>query len=305
MNAGDDTAGGFRSGYVALVGRPNVGKSTLLNRLLGQKISITSSKPQTTRHRILGIKTRPGEWQIVYVDTPGLHKRGSSALNRYLNRAAAAILNDVDVIVFLVEALRWTEEDEMVLERLASVRAPVILLVNKVDKVKDKRQLLPFLDEMRHRREFAAIVPGSARQGKNLKALEQEIISRLPEGPALFPEDMITDRSQRFLAAEIIREKLMRMLGQEVPYHLTVEIERYEETPGLVRIGAVIWVMRPNQKAIVIGKGGQRLKEVGIQARRELEVATGKKVHLELWVKVKEGWADDERALRSLGYADE
>jgi GTP-binding protein Era len=294
----------FKTGFVALVGRPNVGKSTLLNHLLGQKISITSRKPQTTRHRILGVKTEP-RWQIVYVDTPGIHDDQRDAMHRYLSKAASGALADVDVIVFVIEALNWRKEDDVVLARLKDSTAPVLLLINKIDKIKDKSRLLPFITEVQDKGEFKQVIPVSALKGENLTALEAELVKLIPESPALFPEEQVTDRSLRFLVAEIIREKLMRQLGQELPYSLAVEIERYEEKPNILHIGAVIWVSRTNQKAIVIGKGGQRIKEIGTQARTDIEKTVDKKVHLELWVKVKEGWADDERALRSLGYSDE
>lgn len=293
----------FRSGYIGLIGRPNVGKSTLLNHLLGQKLSITSRKPQTTRHTILGIKTT-ADTQFVYVDTPGLHQ-ARGAMNRYMLRSATRVLGDVDLVVFVVDALRWTEEDELVLDYLRQVRVPVLAAVNKVDRVADKAQLLPYLAELGTRREFAAIVPISALRNTGLDTLEAEIAARLPVGELLFPEDQITERSTRFLAAEIVREKLMRQLGQELPYAVTVEIESFEETRTLDRIGAVIWVERDNQKAIVIGSGGARLKAIGRDAREDLERLLDKKVFLQLWVKVKQGWSDDERALRSLGYGDE
>ncbi len=292
-----------RAGYVALLGRPNVGKSTLLNRLIGQKISITASKPQTTRHVILGIQTLP-DTQIVYVDTPGLHRQTRRAMNRYLNRAAASVLAYVDVGVFLIEALRWTEEDEDVLQRLAEFPGPVVLVVNKVDRIADKARLLPFLQEVAGKRSFAEVVPLSALKGDNVAALERVIVQRLPAGEFLFPEDQITTASERFLAAELIREKLTRLLREELPYALTVEIERFVEEGRLVRINAVIWVERETQKRIVIGEGGAALREVGRQAREDMERLFDRKVFLETWVKVREGWSDDERALRSLGYAD-
>lgn len=290
----------FHCGFVALVGRPNVGKSTLLNRLIGQKISITSRKPQTTRHRILGIRTLP-QAQIVYVDTPGIHKPGRKALNRAINRAALDALPDVDVIVMVVEAGRWTEEDELVLERLKAAGQPVIVAVNKIDRLRDRRELLPWLQELAGRHDFAALVPLAALRGENLAALEQEVVARLPASGPCFPEDQITDRSERFLAAELIREKLFRHLGQELPYGLTVEIERFEEEGNLVRINGLIWVERDSHKRIVIGRQGQMLKKVGREAREDMERLFDRKVFLDLWVKVKEGWADDERALRSLG----
>lgn len=292
-----------RAGYAALLGRPNVGKSTLLNRLIGQKLSITAPKPQTTRHLILGIQTLP-EAQIVYVDTPGLHRQGRRAMNRYLNRAAASVLGYVDVVVFLVEALRWTDEDEDVLSRLVDFQGPVALAVNKVDRISDKTRLLPFLQEIAGKRNFVEVAPLSALEGDNVPALERIIARLLPEREFLFPEDQITTASERFLAAELIREKLTRLLREELPYALTVEIERFVEEDRLVRIHAVIWVERETQKGIVIGEKGRTLREVGRQAREDMERLLGRKVFLETWVKVREGWSDDERALRSLGYAD-
>ncbi len=292
-----------RAGYAALLGRPNVGKSTLLNRLIGQKLSITAPKPQTTRHVILGIQTLP-EAQIVYVDTPGLHRPSRRALSRYLNRAAASVLSYVDVVVLLIEALRWTGEDENVLERLADFPGPVVLAVNKVDRIADKSRLLPFLREMAGKRDFAEVVPLAALKGDNVAALERVIVRWLPVGEFLFPEDQITTASERFLVAELVREKLTRLLREELPYALTVEIERFVEEGRLTRVNAVIWVERETQKGIVIGEGGATLREVGRQARVDMERLLGRKVFLETWVKVREGWSDDERALHSLGYAD-
>ncbi len=295
----------FRCGHVAIVGRPNVGKSTLLNHILGQKISITSSKPQTTRHRILGIKSGAGA-QVIYVDTPGIHEQAKRAMNRYMNRVATATLQDVDLIIFMVEALRWTAEDEAVLERLRETSIPVIALVNKVDKVADKGKLLPFLRELAQKDSFAEVIPISATRRPDTARVEQAVERMIPEQPPLYPEDQLTDRSERFLAAEIIREKLMRRLGQELPYVLTVEIEKFAcDEGGLTEIAAVIWVERSSHKGIVIGKGGRQLKRVGELARKEMEQLFGSRVFLQLWVKVKEGWSDDERALRSLGYGDE
>jgi len=292
-----------RAGYAALLGRPNVGKSTLLNRLIGQKLSITAPKPQTTRHVILGIQTLP-EAQIVYVDTPGMHRQTRRAMNRYLNRAAAGVLNYVNVAVFLVEALRWVEEDDEALARLADFPGPVVLAVNKVDRVADKTRLLPFLRESAGKRDFAEVVPVAALGGDNVAALERAIIGLLPAGDLLFPEDQITTASERFLVAELIREKLTRLLREELPYALTVEIERFAEEGRLVRINAVVWVERASQKGIVIGERGATLREAGRQAREDMERLLGRKVFLQTWVKVREGWSDDERALRSLGYAD-
>lgn len=294
----------FRCGYVALVGRPNVGKSTLLNRLLGQKLSITSRRPQTTRHRIIGVKSRD-DAQILYVDTPGLHQNQKRAINRYMNRTADSVIQDVDVIVFLVETTRWTDEDDWVLGRLKASKAPIILAVNKIDRLKDKTRLLEFLAVLSEKHDFAHLVPISARNGRNTGVLEDNIRALLPAAPAVYPADQLTDRNARFLAAELVREKLFRRLGQELPYGLTVEIERFREQGERTDIHALIWVETGNQKAIVIGKGGALLKAVGIEARRDMESLFGGKVNLKLWVKVKKGWADDERALLSLGYNDD
>lgn len=288
-------------GYVALVGRPNVGKSTLLNRILGMKISIVSRKPQTTRHRILGVNTTEAA-QIIYVDTPGIHGRADKALNRYLNRAAGTALADVDVIAFVVDCGKWTDDDQLVLDKVKASGKPVILVVNKIDRLHDKGALLPVLDDLAGRMEFKAVIPLSARRGFNVEALEKEIAGLLPKGPAYFPEEQVTDRSQQFLVAELVREQLMDALGQEVPYSATVEVEEFTVEQGLTRIGALIWVERPSQKAIIIGRGGERLKQIGQRARREIETLVGQKVYLRLWVKVRQGWADDERALRSLGF---
>ncbi len=289
-----------RCGFVTLVGRPNVGKSTLVNALVGRKVSIVTSRPQTTRHRVLGVRTI-GPAQAIYVDTPGLHTRAKRAINRLMNRAALAALEDVDVVVLVVEALRWTDGDDHVLRHLEGVRAPVIAAVNKIDRVKDKKLLLPYLEALARRRDFAEIVPVSALKGSQLDALERCVLERLPPGPHLFPPDMVTDRDERFLAAELVREKLMSLLGQELPYALAVEIETFEREGGLLRIGAVIWVERESQKPIVIGREGRVLKEAGTRARREMELLFGEKVFLQLWVRVREGWSDSRRALRELG----
>jgi GTP-binding protein Era len=294
----------FRCGYVALIGRPNVGKSTLLNRILGQKISITSRRPQTTRHRVLGIKTEDSV-QAIYVDTPGIHAFNGRAMNRHMNRAASRALQDVDVVVFLVEGVRWMADDELVLEKLQDLECPVILAVNKVDLLDSKELLLPGLQALSEKRAFHQIIPISARKGDNIPALESCITSLLPLAPPMFPEDQVTDRSVRFLSAELVREKLFRMLGKELPYGLTVEIEQFRSESNITHIHALIWVERKSQKFIVIGKQGRVLKEAGQQARRDIEELVGKQVNLKLWVKVKEGWADDERALQSLGYNDE
>jgi GTP-binding protein Era len=294
----------FRCGFIALVGRPNVGKSTLLNRLIGQKISITSRRPQTTRHRIIGIKTLPSA-QLIYVDTPGLHRYSGRAMNRHMNRTATLALQDVDVVVFLVEGLRWTPDDELVLSELERLDCPVILAVNKVDLIADKETLLPGLQALSRKRLFTDVIPLSARKGDNVERLETCVKALLPFGEPFFPEDQVTDRSERFLVAERIREKLFRKLARELPYGLSVEVEHFRRERHCVHIHALIWVERQSQKTIVIGKQGAVLREVGQQARLEIEKMLESKVNLKLWVKVKEGWADDERALKSLGYADD
>jgi GTP-binding protein Era len=290
-------------GFVALIGRPNVGKSTLMNHLLKQKISITSRKPQTTRHRILGINTTEAG-QAIYMDTPGMHKNEKKALNRYLNRTAETTLLGVDVIVWLIDGLSWHEYDEVIFKKLEQAGLPVILAVNKVDKVKDKDAILKFFAEARHRFPFEHLIPISALKKTNLEQLESLIFELLPEGGLIYPEDQITDRPERFLGAEIIREKLTRRLGDELPYELTVEIERYEEKLDITKIYAIIWVERLSQKNIVIGKQGEMLKKVGTDARHDIEKLIGQKVYLQLWVKVKKGWSDNERALQSLGFSD-
>lgn len=294
----------YRCGYVALVGRPNVGKSTLLNRLIGQKLSITSRRPQTTRHRILGIKTLPAA-QLIYVDTPGLHDYSGRAMNRLMNRTAIQALQEVDVVVFLVEGLRWMPDDDLVLSALERVDCPVILAVNKVDLIADKQTLLPGLQALFRKRGFAHIIPLSARKGDNVAELEACVEALLPSGSPFFPEEQVTDRSERFLVAERIREKLFRKLARELPYGLSVEVERFRRERHSIHIHALIWVERASQKAIVIGERGAVLREVGRQARAEIEKMLDSRVNLKLWVKVKEGWADDERALKSLGYIDE
>ncbi len=290
-------------GYVALIGRPNVGKSTLLNRILGQKISITSRRPQTTRHRVLGIKT-DAPVQTIYIDTPGIHAYSGRAMNRHMNRAASSALQDVDVVVFLVEGLRWLPDDELVLEKLRDLQCPVILAVNKIDLLDSKEALLPVLHALSEKHAFRQIIPVSAQKGDNIAVLEAAIAALLPVAPMMFPQDQVTDRPVRFLAAELVREKLFRMLGKELPYGLTVEVEQFRSEANITHIHALIWVERKSQKNIVIGRQGRVLKEVGQQARRDIEAMIDKKVNLKLWVKVKEGWADDERALQSLGYND-
>ena len=292
-----------RCGYVAIVGRPNVGKSTLLNHILGQKLAITSRKPQTTRHNMLGIKTE-GDIQAVYVDTPGLHKHNDKALNRYMNRSASTALKDVDVVVFVVDRMRWTDEDQLVLEKVQHVKCPILLAVNKADRLEDKSELLPHLNWLAEQLPQAEIVPISALQGQNLDTLEKLVGERLPESEHFYPEDQITDRSSRFLAAELIREKIMRQLGAELPYQITVEIEEFKQEGRILHIHGLILVERDGQKKIIIGDKGERIKRIGQEARKDMETMFDSKVMLNLWVKVKGGWSDDERALRSLGYLD-
>lgn len=293
-----------RVGYVAIVGRPNVGKSTLLNHILGQKISITSRKPQTTRHRIMGIKTE-GTSQALFVDTPGIHQDAPKAINRYMNRAATSSMVDVDLVLFVVDGLKWTDNDMHVLTSLKNSHSSVILVVNKIDRVEDKERLLSHLQFLAEQFEFKEIFPISAIKGENLDALEEKIMTFLPEGKPFYDEDQITDRSERFMVAELIREKIMRQLGDELPYEMTVELEEFLCEPGLITISAAILVERDSQKSIVIGKQGQRIKKIGTDARLDMEDLLESKVMLNLWVKVKSGWSDDERALRSLGYKDE
>jgi GTP-binding protein Era len=295
--------GKFRCGYVSIVGRPNVGKSTLMNRILGQKLSIVTAKPQTTRQRISGIKTTE-KGQIVYIDTPGIHLAASRALNRYMNRIARASFHDVDLVLFLIEADRWTKEDEHVARALSSVNVPVYLVVNKIDRVPDKPQLLDFLHKEVKTDRFKQVFLLSALKGNGVEDLEEKVLRSLPFSRPFYDEELFTDRSERFLAAELIREQLMLRLHQELPYALTVEIEQFKREKGLVRIGAIIWVEREGQKHIVIGKGGSVLKQVGTQARHALEELLGEKVFLQLWAKVSRDWSDNERALKQFGYDD-
>ncbi len=301
----DSPQGNTRCGLVAIVGRPNVGKSTLLNRLLGQKVSITSRKPQTTRHRILGIDT-DGDCQTVYVDTPGLHSEEKRAINRLMNRAAASSLGEVSLILFVVEGTRWNNDDDMVLTKVKQSGLPCILVVNKQDKVPNPDDLIAHLQVLQQKHYFEEIIPLSAKQTKQVDRLRELVRKRQPESEFYFPEDYITDRSSRFMAAEIIREKLMRFTGDELPYSTTVEIEQFKLADnGVYRINGLILVERETQKRMVIGKGGKHLKTIGEQARLDMERLFDNKVFLELWVKVKSGWADDERALRSLGYGED
>lgn len=301
-----------RAGHVAVLGRPNVGKSTLINALVGTKVSIVSPRPQTTRHRMLGIATFP-EGQLVLVDTPGIHadkgKATASAMHRMMNRAARGALEGVDAALLVVRAGQWSDEDTLAYQALSGAGVPTVLVVNQVDRFPDKAALLPFLATVAEGRDFAAIVPLSALKRSGLPSLVKAVLPLLPAQDNLYDEDEITDRSQRFLAGELVREQLMRQLGAELPYATTVEIERFEEEPSpkagaMYRIGAVIWVERDGQKAIVIGKGGARLREIGTKARQQMERMFGAKVFLETWVRVREGWSDDEAALKAFGYSD-
>ncbi len=290
-----------QSGYVAIVGRPNVGKSTLMNQILGQKLSITSRKPQTTRHQIMGIKTE-NNVQAIYVDTPGLHQKQPKAINRFMNKSAMAAYKDVDVIIMLVDRLKWTEDDENVLSKLKQTSIPIILAVNKIDSLEDKQQLLPALSGLQKRHKFAEIIPISAKSGHNLQQLEALLIQFLPICDFHYDADTFTNRSARFLAAELIREKIMRQLGDELPYAMTVEIEQFKDKPKLIEIHALIYVERDSQKSIVIGERGARLKQIGIEARKDMQVLFDKKIMLHTWVKTRSGWADSEKDLKSFGF---
>lgn len=292
-----------RCGYAAIVGRPNVGKSTLLNHLIQQKISITSRKPQTTRQNVTGVKTQ-GDVQIIFVDTPGMHRKQTKAINRYMNRVATSATLDVDVVLFVVDRTVWTTDDDNVVERLQQSKVPVILVVNKMDCQEDKTALIPHLAHLQERLNPAEIIPVSALRGHNLDRLEEQIVKRLPIGIHLFPEDQITDKSSRFLAAELIREKITRQLGAELPYQIAVEIDQFIDENTLITIAATILVERDGQKRILIGEGGTRLKSIGTAARLDMETLFDAKVMLKLWVKIKAGWSDDDRALRSLGFHD-
>ena len=294
----------FRCGYVAIIGRPNVGKSTLMNHILGMKLSITSRKPQTTRHQIMGVMSTQDS-QAIYVDTPGIHDRRNTAINKYMNRSALSVIDDVDVVVFVVQALQWTDEDKAVLERLERVNAPVILAINKIDRVRSDEELLPFISELSSKADFTEVIPISALRNKGVDALQDIVHAQLPQGEPVFEEDQVTDRSVRFLSAEIVREKLVRELGQELPYTTAVDIESFEESDKLVKIHAIIYVESDGQKAIIIGKKGDRLKSIGSSARADIQKLIDTKVYLNLWVKVREGWSNDELALRSLGYSNE
>ena len=298
----DEQEDGFRCGFVAVVGRPNVGKSTLINAILGSKVSIVSPKPQTTRHRILGVYSQES-FQAVFIDTPGLHRNASRAINRMMNRTASSALMDAEVVIFVSEAHSWKEEDQDVLNRLSRVDVPTLAVLNKIDQVKLKSALLATIAEMSNRMDFAEIIPLSARRQDNLEALLEVLPKYLPASPPLFPQDMVTDRSDLFQISELVREKLTLQLRDEVPYGLTVQIERFEDDEdGRAVVHAVIWVERDSQKGIVIGKGGAMLKEIGRSARLDIGRQLGRPVHLELWVKVKSNWANNEKDLQSLGY---
>lgn len=299
----DPNTPAFRTGTVAVVGRPNVGKSTLVNALVGYRISIVSRRPQTTRHRILGISTVDAG-QIIFVDTPGLHAAGKRAMNRYMNRAASGSLQGVQLAVLVIEAGTWREDDTRALAAVAAAGVPCLLVVNKVDRLKDKSVLLPFLQQVSAKHAFVEIVPVSAEKGVGLPDLQKVILRHLPEGEPAYGEDEVTDRSERFLAAELIREQLMRQLGDELPYSATVEIEQFREEGRLLRISAVIWVEREGQKAIVVGAAGSQMRAIGQSARMSIESLLDRKVFLQLWCKVRENWSDDEAQLKRFGYGD-
>ncbi len=288
-------------GYVAIVGRPNVGKSTLLNRLLKQKLSITSRKPQTTRHHILGVNTQDNT-QVIYVDTPGLQINPGRTLNRYMNREVTSVVADVDLILFVIEAQRWDEQDDNVLKHLQNVKAPVLLVINKVDKLADRALLLPLMENLQTKMQYLGMVPICARRGEGVEQIESLAVPLMPEGPFYFPEDQLTDRSERFLAAEMIREKLMRKLGDEIPYQLSVMIDEFKMEDKVLHINSTIWVERAGQKNIVIGKKGSLLKAVGEEARHDMQEMFGKKIFLTTWVKVKEKWSDNARSLQQMGF---
>lgn len=292
-----------RFGHVAVIGRPNVGKSTLLNALVGTRLSIVTPKPQTTRHRILGIASRD-DAQVAFIDTPGLHQGGKRALNRQLNRIARQVPGEADVLVHVIDGVRWRDEDEDVWKLVATQAAPCLLAINKVDKLADKKALLPFAAGITRERRYHAVHFIAARRGDGVPALLDEIVTLLPEGPSAYAEDEFTDRSERFLAAELVREQLMLQLAAELPYAIAVEIERFEDATDITRIGAVVWVEREGQKGIVIGAGGAQLKKIGSAARRAMERTLGRSVFLELWVRVRESWSDDANALRQFGYSE-
>ncbi len=299
----DASVGPFRAGTVAVVGRPNVGKSTLVNAVVGFRVSIVSRRPQTTRHRILGISTEP-DGQIVFADTPGMHAAGKRAINRYMNRAASGSLLGVDLAVLMVDAAGWKEDDQRALETVKQAEVPCLLVINKVDRIKDKASLLPMIAELSAKHDFAGVFPISAQRGVGVEDFRKGVLALLPERDALYGEDEVTDKSERFLAAEMVREQLMRQLGDELPYATTVEIESFAEEGRMLRINAVIWVERDGQKAIVIGAGGAQMRTIGQSARLSMEKLFERKVFLQLWCKVRENWSDDESQLKRFGYGD-
>jgi len=293
-----------KCGYVAVIGRPNVGKSTLINKIVGEKVSIVTAKPQTTRHQILAIKTSK-RGQILFIDTPGMHVGYKKALNKYMNKAAASAVLDVDLILFIVESLKWNNDDEQALKALKHTDTPVILIINKADLIKDKEKLLPYANKVAQQYDFKEIFYISASKGKGVNDLENKIYQLLPESENFYAEDQLTDKSTRYLVSELIREQLTLRLHQELPYSLTVEVESYDDKGHIIHIHALIWVEREIQKNMVIGKQGETLKHVGIQARKEIQALVGKKVHLKLWAKVKSAWADNDRLLQQLGYKED
>jgi GTP-binding protein Era len=295
---------GFRSGFIAILGRPNVGKSTLLNRLIGKKISITSSKPQTTRHRLLGIRTTD-DYQMIFVDTPGVHIGSKRYINQVLNKTAASALAGVDVTLLMITSDGWKDEDLYALKLAQQENNNLILLVNKIDKLKDKNRLLPLIETSSKMHDFKAIIPLSASNGDNLESLLAVLPEYLPDSPLLFPEDQVTDKSERFIVSETIREKLFRQLHDEIPYALAVEIQQFDVTDSLLKADAIIWVEKESQKGIIIGKKGEKLRSVGTSAREELESYFERKVFLQLWVRVRENWSDDAVMLRAIGYIEE
>lgn len=298
------TATLFISGLVTLIGRPNVGKSSLLNGLVGTKVSIVARRPQTTRHRILGIRTRE-MYQIVYVDTPGVPGEEAEPMQRYLNRVAIGSLAGVDVIALVIEAFGWRAEDEAVLARACNYGVPLILLINKIDKIDDRARLLPLIEQSATRADFAEIIPVSAKSGDNLDMFERTLLDYLPQQPPIYPLDQRTDKTERFRAAELVREQIFSGVGQEVPYAITVSIESFKQSKGALRIAATIWVEKEGQKGILVGKKGERLKQIGTRARLAMQKLFETRVHLQLWVKVRSGWSHDARALHSLGYSED
>jgi GTP-binding protein Era len=303
VNTPPPTDPAFRAGTIAVLGRPNVGKSTLVNAMVGAKVSIVSPRPQTTRHRLLGIASFPSG-QLVLVDTPGIHGQQKRAMNRMMNRAARGAVEGVDAAMLVIEAGRWTDDDSLAYQALKASGVPCVLVINKVDKFPDKGALLPFIAEVTREREFTSVYPLSALKKRGLDGLVKTLLDLVPEAEAMYPDDEITDRSERFLAGELVREQLMTRLGEELPYSATVEIEKFELDGEMLRIAAVVWVEREGQKPIVIGKGGERLKAISTGARIGMEKLFGRKVFLETWCRVREGWSDDEAALRRFGYSD-